>query len=57
MKIEKNDFGNWFYYSYNNSKTDNLIYHGLYNSWYDSRIGYYYHGHDKGFCLRYKRWL
>lgn len=52
MKLEKNEISNdkLFYYYYRDSKTGIIIDHGL---WNDSvyRIGYHYHGKNKGFSL------
>lgn len=50
MKIEKKDFGNWFYYY-----IDVETFHGLYNSTNNFfGIGYSYHQECKGFWLRKK---
>lgn len=50
----KRKHSNWFYYYYLDSKTNLLIYHGLYDDYSFYGIGYHYHSINKGFWLLYK---
>lgn len=52
IKSKKYKGYDWFYNYYIDSKTGITILHGLYNSWYDIGVGYYYHTEEKGFWLK-----